>query len=389
MKILEIETFGRGGLLHYAYNLAAALAERGHETTLFTSASFELEGNEKPSERLRVVRAVGRLAGRLEGRMPRLVRGLVLKAEAIFDAAALAFRARRLRPDVIHFHSTNASALLYLLCLRITGRPVVVTAHVVTPHEPMRFEKRIFGAVHRLSELSIAHSEFDRQRLIDELGVAEDRAVVIPHGEYGFFERDAKPASRDEAREWLGLRPGDEVALFFGYIREYKGLDLMLDAWPQVVRERPGARMVAAGDPVQLPPERLEELRRQADRMGVVSRFEYIPFEDVQRYFAAADVLVMPYRHISQSGVLFLALSLGVPVVATRVGGLAELLEDGRSAVLVEPESVEDLARGLIRVLGAPPLRERLAEEGRRIAYEHSWESISGRTEGVFERLIG
>ncbi len=84
-------------------------------------------------------------------------------------------------------------------------------------------------------------------------------------------------------------------------------------------------------------PARRRELEAAAARVGAIHRFAYIPFEDVPRYFAAADVLVLPYRHVSQSGVLFLALALGLPVVATRVGALPEVVRDGESALLVAP----------------------------------------------------
>jgi glycosyltransferase involved in cell wall biosynthesis len=96
----------------------------------------------------------------------------------------------------------------------------------------------------------------------------------------------------------------------------------------------------------------------------------------------------MPYRHISQSGVLFLALSLGVPVVATRVGALPEMLRDGESALLVPPESPSALSEALIRALGDAELRERLREGGRRVAHQHSWPSIAERTEAAFVRLV-
>ncbi len=204
-----------------------------------------------------------------------------------------------------------------------------------------------------------------------------------------FFERGGERPDRETARGSLGLDPENEVALFFGYIREYKGLDLLLEAWETVRDSRPGARLVVAGDPVRLAPERREELEAWAARLGAVARFEYIPFSDVARYFAAADVLVMPYRHISQSGVLYLALSLGVPVVATRVGALPEMLRDGDSAVLVPTEDPGALAEALIRALGDSELRDRLVEGGRRVAEEHSWSSIAERTESAFARLVG
>ncbi len=388
MRILEIETVGRGGLAHYAHNLSAALAARGHEVTLVTAAGYELDGQAAPPPGFTVLQVIGRVGHRLGTSLPGLVLALWRKFEAVFDAFAVARLARRLRPDVVHLHCTNPIALLYVGLLRHRLRPLVLTAHVVTPHERMPLQRAIWGRIYRPVDLVVAHSEFDRRRLLEELAVAPGRVTVIPHGEYGFFARRGEPIERATARLDLGLEPGNEVALFFGYVREYKGLDLLLEAWPAVASARSAARLVVAGDPVRLDRGRREELREWATRLGVVHRFGYVPFSEVARYFAAADVLVMPYRRISQSGVLYLALSLGVAVVATRVGGLPELLADGESALLVEPDSPEELARALSRALGEASLRERLARGGRRIADEHSWPAIAGRTELALARLL-
>jgi glycosyltransferase involved in cell wall biosynthesis len=387
LRILEVETFGRGGLVHYAYNLSCALAERGHEVTLVTAAGYELGGRPLPP-RVRVVEAIARATHRAGAGLPAPVLGWARKLEAIADAFTVARLAHRLSPDIVHLHCTNQIALAYLILLRLTGLPVVTTAHVVTAHERTRVQDAVSRRIHRLSPLIVAHSEFDRKRLIDEFAVEPERAIVIPHGEYGFFERVAGPADRRSARRDLGLDPDDETALFFGYIREYKGLDVLLEAWPAVVRARPNARLVVAGDPVRLDPGRRDELQAAATRAGAIHRFAYVPFSDVPRYFAAADVLVLPYRHVSQSGVLYLALSLGLPVVATRVGALPEVIRDGESGLLVAPESPGALAGAIARVLGDPGLRRRLAEGGRRVAALHGWPSIAGRTEAAFAQRV-
>jgi glycosyltransferase involved in cell wall biosynthesis len=288
---------------------------------------------------------------------------------------------------VVHLHSTNQIALAYLILLRTAGARIVVTAHVITAHERTTIQDAVHRAIHRLSPRIIAHSAFDRDRLVSEFRVTPERIAVIPHGEYGFFERDTPPVDRLEARRSLGLHADDEVALFFGYIREYKGLDVLLDAWASVHAARPRARLVIAGDPVRLEPSRRDWLKTTSTRLGAIHRFEYVPFTDVPRYFAAADLLALPYRHVSQSGVLFLALALGLPVVATRVGALPEVITDGENGLLVSPESPTELASAIVRALADRSLRERLAAGGRRSAERYRWPSIAERTEALFESV--
>ncbi len=387
MRILQIETFGRGGLIHYVYNLSCALAGRGHEVTLVTAAAYELEGQSLPAN-VRLVKAIAGVTRRAQEARPGSLTSLGRRVQAVRDAFAVVAVARRLQPDVVHLHCTNPIALVYLALLRRLRVPLVSTAHVVTPHEQGRVAHAAFRRLHRISDLVVAHSAVDRARLHEECGVAAGRVVVIPHGEYGFFARGGPLLDRETARRSLGLEPRDEVALFFGYIREYKGLDVLLEAWPGVAEARKGARLLVAGDPVQLDRARRDELETWATRLGAVHRFDYVPFSDVARYFRAADVLVLPYRRISQSGVLFLALALGVPVVATSVGALPEMLRDGESALLVPPESPAALAVALVRALGDPELRSRLAGGGRRVAEQHSWPSIAERTEAAFARIV-
>jgi glycosyltransferase involved in cell wall biosynthesis len=387
MRILEVETFGRGGLVHYCYNLSRALGGRGHDVTIATAAGCELGAHPLPPN-VRLVEVLGRVTHRRGASLPAVALPWVRRAEALSDVVAVAALARRLRPDVVHLHSTNPIALAHLMLLRRMRARVAVTAHVVTAHERTRRQDAVSRRIHRASPFIIAHSDVDRKRLVTEFGIDPARITVIPHGEYGFLAPAGAAADRTAARHRLGLDSDDEVALFFGYIREYKGLDVLLDAWPAVVRARPRARLVVAGDPVRLAPARRDELAARARSLGALIRFEYIPLDDVPWYLACADALVLPYRHISQSGVLLLALAAGLPVVATRVGGLPGMLEDGESALLVPPESPAALGAALVRVLGDAELRCRLSRGGRRVADAHAWPAIAARTEAAFLRLV-
>jgi glycosyltransferase involved in cell wall biosynthesis len=251
----------------------------------------------------------------------------------------------------------------------------------------MRGERHVQRGIYRLADHVIVHGEGDRDRLVSEFGLGRDRISVIPHGDYSFFDVGSVP-SREEARRWLGVSPDAEVALFFGFIREYKGLDVLLDAWPEVARGGRRRTLVVAGDPARLEPARARAFEARARALGAIHHFRYVPFEDVPRYFAAADTLVLPYRRISQSGVLLLAMSMGVPVVATRVGAFPEVLTDGENGILLPPGDVASLTHALDRVLGDADLRAELAGRAREtIERVYSWSAIAERTETLFRQL--
>jgi glycosyltransferase involved in cell wall biosynthesis len=387
LRVLEIETYGRGGLMHYTYNLGTALAKRGLSVDLLTAHGCEMSGQPLP-QGMRLTEVVGRYGARLDERWPAPLARLGRKAEVLADARAVAREARRLRPDIIHLHNTNTSAIAYLSTLSRLGIPLIATAHVVTPHERIVLQNPIYRRIHQIPDRLIAHSNVDRKRLQQEFGIDAGNVTVIPHGDYGFFAELGATPDRAMARARLGLDEHAPVALFFGYVREYKGLDVLLKAWPDVTTSIPDARLVIAGDPERLTAERRETLQREADAVGAVHRFEYIPMDEVATYFAAADLLVLPYRHISQSGVLYLALSLGIPVVASAVGAWTEMLSDEQNALLVEPGSESELAAALRRALRDPEFRTQLAAGGRQLAEAHSWAAVAEKTERMFRDLL-
>ena len=267
MRILEIETFGRGGLIHYTYNLACALAERGHEVTLLTTAAYELDDRSLP-EGLQVTKEIARFTHSRQHKLAPRVLDRARSLEALFDAFAVAAFARRLRPDIIHFHSTSTSSIAFLGMLRTLGIPLVATTHVVTPHERIRWQEAIYRRIHGFGDLLIAHSDFDRERLVSEFAIDPESVVVIPHGEYGFFDMGLDTSDRESARQSFGFEPHHKVALFFGYIREYKGLDILLEAWPAVVEAVPDARLLVAGDPGRLSESQRHDLESWASHVG-------------------------------------------------------------------------------------------------------------------------
>ncbi len=185
-------------------------------------------------------------------------------------------------------------------------------------------------------------------------------------------------------RAALGYTPDDKVLMFFGYVRKYKGLDILLRAFPLILKQIPNAKLLVVGEFYDKPEIYTDIVRENGTLENVKFVNQYVPNEEVGKYFAAADVMVQPYRSATNSGILNVAYSFGIPAVVTRVGGLVELVTDGMTGILVEPESPEQIAEGVVRfyklreTVNFPEnISERVAKSG-----------FNGIT-NVFEEILG
>jgi len=189
-------------------------------------------------------------------------------------------------------------------------------------------------------------------------------------------------------RAALGLPPGASVALFFGFVRPYKGLVHLIDALPLAVSRVPDLRLVVAGECWGSPAPYLD----RAAALGVADRVRfddgYIPNERVGIYFAAADVVVLPYVEASQSGVVTQAAEALVPSIVTRVGGLPEAVEDGVSGLVVPPGNAGALADALARVLGDPAMGDRLRAGVAATRSRFSWDGVVDLIEDLADHPV-
>jgi glycosyltransferase involved in cell wall biosynthesis len=261
--------------------------------------------------------------------------------------------------------------------LRAARVPIVYTAHnTFERHATMVDSPRVFPA---LARRTIVHTEADRARLAHP-------ASVIPHGHYAGVAGAAAEIEPAAAREALGLRPDALVALLFGHLRPDKGLDDFLEAvaatapWVALVAGKEGGALEAEAGRLANP-----EL---AGRVSVHEGFH--DMNAVGRFFAAADVVVIPYRQASQSGVLHLAYGFARPVVVYPVGGLLEAVIPGRTGWACAEADPSALAAALreAEAMGRDELRRR-GEQGQRWALEHfDWGRIADATREVYEAAI-
>jgi glycosyltransferase involved in cell wall biosynthesis len=198
---------------------------------------------------------------------------------------------------------------------------------------------------------------------------------------------DDRPISRAEARLALGLPDDGPVVLHFGAIREYKGLDTLLLAFPQVKKSIPNSRLLVAGKPWGDWKPYAEIIRAASLEPDVSLFLEYIPTNRVKEFFAAADLVVLPYKHFdAQSAVALTALAFGKPMIVSNVGGLGDLVRDPRC--VVSPRDPESLAHSITWALSDPGAMKRLSADATRVAKEHSWKRIGQSTVAVYGELL-
>ena len=202
-------------------------------------------------------------------------------------------------------------------------------------------------------------------------------ALFSPHP---MFENFGKAVEREEACRMIGLDPEQKYTLFFGLIRDYKGLDLLLKAWKEWNPQ--GRKLLIAGEFYASREKYLSLIEQLGLSDRVVLHDRFIPDEDVRCYFSAADALVLPYRTATQSGVTQIAYNFSLPMIVTRVGGLPEIVPDGRVGIVCEPE-VESIKEALERLYEGDTLqcfKENFAEERKRF----SWAAMCDRLEEVY-----
>ncbi|MCW2956122.1 MAG: glycosyl transferase group 1 [Thermoleophilia bacterium] len=340
--------------LAYDEPLAAALARAGCDVTLYCTRSPHTKQLPDPGDGVRVEEWFYR-SGYGLGLLPRRV------GRAVQHPLDLAKLVRHLRG------SADAVLVQWMPGRGIDARawaqlardiPVLFTAHnaqertnAVDPDS-----LRGFTAV-------IAHSEGGAQAL-REAGLPAVWHMTI--GAYDQYARSADPAVLPVA-----LDPAAPMAVFAGLLRDYKGVDVLLDAWPSVRERVPNAELVVAGRPVdvQLP---------AAPPRGATFLPRFVSEDELGWLLRRAQACVLPYRRIDMSGVAASALACGTPLVASDVGGLGEYA--GRGALLVPPGDATALADALVAVLGSPQLQAKLAAEAAEaIATHYSWDVIGPR----------
>jgi glycosyltransferase involved in cell wall biosynthesis len=350
----------------YDHALCHALAGAGAEVQLYTS-HFAHGPVAAPAGYSRS-ESFYRLAARVDDAR---VRRAVKLAEHVPDM--LRYRRAAIAADVVHFQWLSVQHIDGHLLPR--GRPLVLTSHDILPREARAGQREAQRRLYDRFDAVIVHSEHGRARLTDELGVEHERVHVIPHGVFEHLA--ASPGVPGAGPPFQTELP---VVLCFGLMRPYKGIDLLLEAW----RGIDGAELWIAG----MPRMDISALTASAPP-GVRFVPRFIGDDELPAYFRRADLLVLPYRDIDQSGVLFTALAFGKPLLLSDVGGFPEIAATGAARIFPAGDAAA-LHAALVGLLGDPSALAQMADRARASAAgEYSWEAVARRTLVLYERLLG
>ncbi|HEY4897485.1 MAG TPA: glycosyltransferase family 4 protein [Solirubrobacteraceae bacterium] len=356
----------------YDHALCRALAAAGADVELFTSRFAH--GEVAPAEGYRRREAFYRRAASLHDPRARRVTKLV---EHVPDM--LRYRRSARSADAVHFQWLTVQHLdgRLLPDSRRSGTPgaapLVLTAHDVLPREPRAGQRAAQRRLYDHFDAVVVHSRHGARRLSDELGIDPDRVHVIAHGA---LEHLALP--RPGVSQTAPFETDLPVVLCFGLMRPYKGIDLLLEAW----RGIEGAELWIAGAP------RMDiSALTAAAPPGVRFVPRFVGDSELPAYFERADLVVLPYREIDQSGVLFTALAFGKALLLSDVGGFPEVAATGvaRTFPAGDAAALHATLRGL---LDDEPARAALAEAARAAAAgPYSWRAIAEATLALYRSL--
>jgi len=354
----------------YDYSLASALARAGTEVELLTSRypygpapaaqGFAVReafyartmASDRGTAARRALRLVEHVPGMLAHRDPGPV-------------------------DVVHYQWLTLEAMDSLMLAR--GVPLVFTSHnVLRRGEGALSEWAARAAIRRMDAL-IAHTDAGAAQLVNRFGAEPAKVHVIAHGAFDYLaHQEREQPLPDELAQVEG-----PVVMCFGILRPYKGVDVLVEAFQQME----GAELWVVGRPWM----DVEPLKRAATRAKAKIRFvdHFVPDEQVPAFFRRADVVVLPYRRIDQSGVLYTALAFAKAIVLSDVGGFSEVGRVDGAADLVAPGDPLALREALRRLIAQPGARAELEQRAATAAAgRYSWDDIARRTLELYEGLI-
>jgi glycosyltransferase involved in cell wall biosynthesis len=304
------------------------------------------------------------------------------------------------KPKIFHILWNNKIELLdrtlLMLYYRLLGKKIILTAHNVNIRRrdlnDSWLNRISLKIQYRLCHHVFVHTNKMKDELASEFGISKTRVSVIPFGINNTVPNTALTSS--EAKQQLGVRQENKTILFFGNIAPYKGLEYLVSAFTELQRTDGSYRLVIVGRP-KGSEAYWRQIQQTITQRGLgdraIEKIEYIPDEETELYFKAADVLVLPYTRIFQSGVLFLGYSFGLPAIAADVGNLREEVVEGKTGFVFKAQDSADLANVITKYFESELYRNLQSRRLQIKKYgneQYSWDKVADITTEVYSKLL-
>lgn len=380
-RIIVVEPVNGGGLIHFSYQLCNALSKNGADVELITGKDYELDVLPHHFK----VHKILKLWNSFEDRSAdievnffqraivnffRKIRRIPRFGLAIWAWMVLTYHIFRLKPDWVLFSVLSypfQSLFIYLLKLRGFSLSQMC-------HEFEVRDKKINSFLYQLDSLSyksfskIFFLSDDAQNRFLKLFSFIDRnkTVSVPHGNSEWLLGIQSHSQKDRLRKKYGIKENEKAVVFFGLLSPSKGIEDLLEGFALALQSCE-AKLIIAGYPTKyISASTLKSLMtRLKISDNVVLDLRYVPLDEIGALMDLATVVVYPYLSSTQSGALQTAYTFGKPVIATKVGGLPEVVEDGKSGFLIAPHAPQEIAEKIVFMVNNPLIAKNMGEHAK------------------------
>jgi len=369
-----------GGIARHCLGLSKALTRHGHNVHVIT---LEFPGAPlfEDVEGVKVHRVL------IELGHPNFITWTLIFNH--FMEKKVATLGREVNFDVIHVHDW-LTAMAGIASKHFINKPLIATVHSTEIgrsqglHNPDSFliDGIEWWMTYEAKQVIVCSNSV-KSELENHFHLPPEKVTVIPNG-VDIFNFDLN-VNREDVKRRYGIRPDERIILFVGRLVPQKGVDTLIRAVPHIIKQHRDVRILISGDGWSK--GYLEELARSSGFREYIKFLGFIPDSELAKLMASADVLVIPSIYEPFGIVALEGMAAGVPVVATNVGGLAEIIEHDRTGVLVYPGNPESIAWGVNRVLSDRKYSNWLVQNARRKVQEaYSWDAIAERTLRIYEK---
>ncbi len=378
-KVAIIDTLGaHGGAFHfYTFGQSMGLINSGCDVSIYTN-------NETLDPEISKLRFFS-FYKNIFASKSRIVNG----SQWILGSIQSIVHARFSGVSIFHFHIfyTNILVLFNLLFVKLLFGKVVLTIHDVSSFSNNENSILTSNLVYKLADLLLTHNQFSRDEIVKKNTQLKNNIYIIPHGNYVPFIN--VQANKIKSRKYLNLPTDKTILLFFGMIKKVKGLDILLLSFKKVLEKNPNTVLLIAGKPWENDFTVYQQIINKNNLSGdVILHTRFIPNADVEHYYCASDLVVLPYKKIYQSGVLMMTLSYERPALVSNLPPLKEVLIDNENGFLFKSEDVNDLVKKLNLILSDKNNLKRVQKNGRILINDKfSWDEIGILTKKAYQTL--